>query len=707
MTEVTSVRQTPRPRPLGLLKENVQYYRLSSKFQNSNDTTNTVNERVNSASKNVMQGQLQQATLINIVAAVNETFGSESGIANHESRTVPGSPTDALQNTVAVVSNLVSPRERTISIPTTQVVFEMPVESVRKKPVYYKHSEDEEVHRKDLPANVFSKNSVERTKVNLTKPHIASEKVMKRIPFKTPCFDYSLNAQNPKTVTESSKPTVSKSWSPVRRLGAWKRSESRAVHQMSKCEAVDIMDSESIRRTQNGSFSPDPTKITAEEKLKIIPPSPVNPYPFYRAKSLPAVFPVKTTKTAPSSPPTAMPKTERYRHRPLSRGNFTQIDDFRKVFNLSGGIVVDHSHTGTGLNHEHEVVSPFKLDLAKSKDAQKSPYALSGSDVSPAEVRGRAFGQGSPRHGDSEYQSAQESSSKSGDMPHLKDSLHSAAKFTLSGRPKSSASTTSSRSQPRNVTSANSRKSCIAANAGRNGTSDVPGRRTPKKVKFARRPSSTSTVSNTILDDEPVAKINAFGGSSVFQTPRSDITAYSPGPQPMSAQELLRLKQKLIPANVHVELANKSSYNFTSHTGMKIRSIQQRSDDISYRNLIISDSDDENSECNLNSGVTTEAAKEETDIENVNTDKLATGDKVRGSLSDLDNDCDETDSDEEMSKVEASREISYKLVKAVDLDSYSEFEHKKMRKVLSHSFNANRGDNTKAHFVKVQLKEGE
>lgn len=721
MTEITSIRQLVRPRPLGLIKDNAQYYKLTSKVTNSSEEKrekdSTSAKGLNRNNQKVMKGTLQQATLINIVAAVNETLGDETSASFKES-IIPGSPTDALSNSMAVVSSIMSPRERTISIPTTQVVFELPIETIQKKPVYYKHSEDEEVHRKDISsANVFSKNSMERMKVNSAKPYIVSEKVIKRLQMKAPCFEHSFDTQRQKTDTDTATPSVNKSWSPVRRLGAWRRPQSRAVHKLSKCEAVDIMDSDSIRRSQNETgFNPDPTKVSAEEKLKIIPPSPINPYPFYRAKSLPAVFPVKT-KTPNVSQTLDLQKPERYKNRPLSRGYFSQCAESRKLFNVSGSAGLDHSNANNCLHHDHETVSPYKLDLEKSKDAQKSQYSLIGSEISPAEVRGKAFGHGSPRHGHVSLQN-------SFDLSQSKENINSGIKVTLGGRPRSTNSSASSRSQSSNATLTNSKKGCFA---NRSGPGDfVAGRRTPKRVKFARRPSGTSITSNITVDDEPIAKINAFGGSSIVQIPKSNITAYSPGPQSLSAQELLRLKQKLIPANVHVELSYKSAYNFSHHNGMRIRSIQQKDGEGKRKAPVNDDADNPHSdrpdsekansdkvdsdvsERELDFSIYKDKAKSDDRSDTLTEVRAESEDKFKRLISDIDDDeSNESDSTEEFSQLAAKHEISYKLVKAVDLDTYAEFEHKKMRKVLNSSLNANRNGNANAHFVRVKMKEGE
>ena len=702
MTEITSIRQAVRPRPLGLLKDDSQYYRITSKFQSSKTGSNEASDKFNQANQQVIKGTLQQAALINIVAAVNETFGSDDASSVNDRSVVPGSPVDSLNNTIAVVSSLLSPRERTISIPTTQVVFEMPVESVQRKPVYYKHSGDEEVHKKESSIKVFSK---ERSKLIPYQPYIASEKVMKRIPFKTPCFEKSSETQNKKadSIPETPKANNSKSWSPVRRLGAWKRPEFRAVHQLSKCEAVDIMDTDSIRRSQNDTpVNPDPTKLSAEEKLKIIPPSPVNPFPFYRAKSLPAVFPVKTTKPMSTQLPR---KPDRVIQRPRSRGYYSPSLDARKVVNLSGGFVTDLMNSGSRLNSENENVSSFKLDLTKTKSVLKSPYSVSGSEISPAEVRGRAFGQETPRHEHyMEPFSFQETRMKT-DLSQTKENYHPVIMNTMIGRPKSTSSTGSNTSRSRYTPSVQSRRSCIA---NKPAAQNISGRRSPKKVKFARRPSSSSVVS--AISDEPIAKINAFGGSSIVQTPSSNITAYSPGPQPMSAQELLRLKQKFIPANVHVELANQSTYHFSSHAGMKIKGIQHKSSDVVLKLSSSSESDREDSEGDRDPDGAKNSVKVKYEPEFADEERKYSGDIFTKPLSDFDDDIEDNvsdDADDDFSGSDARHEISYKLVKAVDLDSYSEFEHKKMRKVLHSSLNSNKSDPSKAHFVKVTLKEGE
>ena len=720
MTEISSARQLVRPRPLGLLhvKDNGQFNKFKSKVTNfmEDKSEKDTGKGLNRNHPKVMAEMPQQATLINIVAAVNDTFGDEHS-ASYKENIVPGSPTDALSNSMAVVSSILSPRERTISIPTTQVVFELPIETIQKKPVYYKHSEDEEVYRRDsCSANVLSKHSAERTKITSAKPYIVSEKVIKRLQIKEPCFDHSFDTQRQKTDSEpTAKPSVNKSWSPVRRLGAWRRPQSRTVHTLSKCEAVDIMDNDSIRRSQNEmGFNPDPTKVSAEEKLKIIPPSPANPYPFYRAKSLPAVFPVRT-KTANVSQILDPQKLERYKYRPRSRGYFSQSDETRKVVNLSGSAGLEHSNVNSSLHHDHETVSPYKLDLEKSKNAQKSQYLLTGSNVNPAEVRGKAFGHGSTRHG-------QFSPQNSLDLSQSKESINPEMRIGLSGRPRSTNSSTSGRSQSSNATLTNNKKGCLS---NRPGPGDfMAGRRTPKRVKFARRSSSTSVISNTTINDEPIAKINAFGGSSIVQTPKSNITAYSPGPQPLSTQELLRLKQKFIPANVHVELSHKSAYHFSNHNGMRIKSITQK-DTESKSDTRIND-DSENTDPDKQDFDRENSDKVESDVSerelefsvykdksDDRSDTLTEGiadseEKLRRLVSDLDDDeSNDSDSTDEFSQLAAKHENSYKLVKAVDLDSYAEFEHKKMRKVLSSSLNVHRNENAKVHFVRVKMKDGE
>ena len=726
MTEISSAHQLVRPRPLGLLhmKDNGQFDKPKSKVT---DITDNKRERGHSGkglntrnNQKVMTDMPQQATLINIVAAVNDTF-RDANDSSYKENIVPGSPTDALSNSMAIVSSIMTPRERSISIPTTQVVFELPIETIQKKPVYYKHSEDEEVYRKDSNnANVFSKHSVERTKVNSAKPFIVSEKVIKRLQIKEPCFDRNFEKQRQKSDSEPiAKQTVNKSWSPVRRLGAWKRPQSRTVHTLSKCDAVDIMDSDSIRRTQNDiGLNPDPTKVSAEEKLKIIPPTPSNPYPFYRAKSLPAVFPVKTkTPNATASQILDSQKLERYKNRPRSRGYFSQSSDARKAIHLSGSAGLEHSFSSNNLHHEHETVSPYKLDLEKSKTAQKSQYLLTGSDINPAEVRGKAFGHGSSKHG-------QYSSQNSLDLSQSKEDINQDTRKSRNGRPRSTNSSASGRSHSSNSMLPNNMKGCLS---NRSGPGEfMAGRRTPKRVKFARRPSSTSVTSNTMVNDEPIAKINAFGGSSVVQIPKSNATAYSPGPEPLSAQELLRLKQKFIPANVNIKLSNKSAYHFSNHNGMRIKGITQKdiesktgdhnNNDSEHFDPDKQDSDKENSdkfdsnvsERELDFSVCKDRDKSDDRSDTLTEVRADSEDKLRRLVSDLeDEESNDSDSTDEFSQLAAKHENSYKLVKAVDLDSYAEFEHKKMRKVLNSSFNANRNENSTGHFVRVKMRDGE
>ena len=688
MTEVTRARPVARPRPLGLLKDDSPYHRITSKFQNSKAGSKESNEKSNKTSQQIIKGTLQHAAIINIVAAVNE-FHDDKKYSASDTTDLSDSQTDSLSNTMAVVSSIMTPRERTISIPTTQVVFALPEELVQRKPVYYKHSGDEEVHRKEL---VFSK---DRPKLIISKPFMPSENAMKKMPFKTPCFIQKTETQSKKVEPETTKMVNnSKSWTPVRRLGAWKRSDSRTVHQISKCEAVDIMDADSIRRSQNEiSVNPDPTKITSDEKLKIMPPTPpVNPFPFYRAKSLPVVFPVKTTKSTPSQTPR---KPEKVKPRPLSRGYRSPSVDGRQVINLSGGFGTNSVNSGYRLNTDQDNISLFKLDIPKTKIAFQSQYSVTGSDVSPAEIRGKAFGQETPGHGlYAESTIGSENRLKSNNILQTKEHLHAAITFAMTGRPKSTSSSRSTASRSRNITSANSKKSCIS---NKSVTESTSGKRPPKKVKFARRPGCTPVVS--VQSDEPVAKINAFGGSSIVQTQSSNITAYSLGPQPMSAQELLRLKQKFIPANVRVELANQPSYHFPTHTGMKIKSLHNRSNGV-VPALSSSDSDRENSEEDrdiMSNGVVRGNSAEYSDDER----KLSEG-KVSKRLSDFDNETEDILSDEEFSGSESRQELKYNLLKAVDLDSYSEFEHKKMRKVLN-----SKNELAKTHSVKVTLKEGE
>ena len=488
------------------------------------------------------------------------------------------------------------------------------------------------------------------------------------------------------------------------------------VHTLSKCEAVDIMDNDSIRKSQNDTgFNPDPTKVSAEEKLKIIPPSPANPYPFYRAKSLPAVFPVRT-KTPTVSQILDQKKLDRHKYRPRSRGGyFPQSAEQRKVFNLSGSAGLLHSNGNSSPHHDHEAVSPYKLDLEKSKNAQKSQYLLTGSNVNPAEVRGKAFGHG---HG-------QFSPQNSLDFSKSRECTDPDMRIALSRRPRSTNSSTSGRSQTSNATLNNNKKAGCLSN--RTGPGDfMAGRRTPKRVKFARRSSSTSIISNTTINDEPIAKINAFGGSSIVQIPKSNITAYSPGPQPLSTQELLRLKQKFIPANVHVELSHKSAYHFSNHNGMRIKRIIKKdigskrhahiNDDSENREPDKQNSDKENSdkvdsdvsERELDFSVYKENDKSDDRSDTITEVRAGSEDKLKRLVSySYDDEGSESDSNDEFSQLAAKHENSYKLVKAVDLDSYAEFEHKKMRKVLNSNLNANKNENAKVQFVRVRMKDGE
>ncbi|XP_061182476.1 uncharacterized protein LOC133190803 [Saccostrea echinata] len=292
MAEVSHIRNAAnRTRPLGEVKDDIAYMvKQDSRYTTRDDYSD---ETGDVQKMKDVKDSIRHAALINIVAAVNDSCEDESA----RSRFLEQSQRSAETN-MALISNLVFHKDRSISIPKPQVFFEPPKTLSTKKPVFYKNSKDEVLE------------DIEQRKrcVSLTRTRMPvddePEKALTDRP-KSESIQFSVSIQQLKDDTKSNPPTPpwmqkpmkvknARSMSPRRRFVSLnKKIETKSGTPISKCEAVDIMDATECLQNR---FKPPPVSHIESYGEQIDNASTENDPSIFRARSLPSLFPVKKKK---------------------------------------------------------------------------------------------------------------------------------------------------------------------------------------------------------------------------------------------------------------------------------------------------------------------------------------------------------------------------------------------------------------------------
>lgn len=605
---------------------------------------------------------MQHAALINIVAAVNVDFHGHSFMKrghNHD------------QSDKKVEHEFIVPRSTAISIPQPkQRVFNLPEEIVQRKPVYYKNSPDLEVRRETRFRCTDG--------VNLCDVDSKQDKTSKtnRQPLDSSLKSSAKN-QSTSSYSATSKFTLKRasseersSRSGVRRLGdcyVKQKTDTKLVCELPKCEAVDLLE------TSRGHE--DPAKSALDNSRKIIPANNHAPIPYIRTKSLPAIFPTKTSRQS-SRPDSALPQTpksiikgrplsENKRKRELVSAKATPI----RLSEVIGTLLINN----VSRRPTEEVYHRNRIPLQRHETASCSRSTMHSSGRttfhSPNLVR------------------------TSFDLP-----LDRRRPLTSGHRAMSGKSTNSIPLSEKTNTSGLSTRSFSTSytNTTESATSE---RQNVKKVQFA---SNVYCKQKSSLKHDPGnAEERPFPGSH-----------YNSQIDPVSSQEVLLMQQKILPVNLPRENIRKNFYLPAS--GITIQRLQRSKTEMTprrSRHKHYSSREEKNEEIKssrrLNADVRTECR---TEVINM-ADKPPEHDKVEEETDDLDSSEDNSSDDEGKRMHESIPTLSlckndtvqyYRLFKAVDLHSYDGYEHKKLRKSAGSSRVKDSGAQ-KSYYVKVRL----
>ena len=663
-----------------------------------------------------IKDNIHEAALINIVASVN--IDSDLPATHRKVRVSSGrgSSKDSCDSSFMNFAHLIFPRNKAVSIPKpTQRVFNMPEETIQRKPVYYKHTLDKEVRKEpDITLGTCSDDHI-RIKV----PHMEDkrknnvENIIKNLPVKPQIMDnsflYKKSKKNKESASRKSSSTTysrqSSSHSGVRPLGSLKRPiKFRELKDVARCEAVDLLESE----------EQDDTTI------KHSPSGKQTPIPYIRTKSLPVLFPTKHAKPPCKSDTAQHPSNEKPHHvfkdRPLSESlrRQTPISMYLAIMNEPNGSSFGSMSINNGLNQPKEVMAPIIHDIYSARQPHpRVPagiYHMNRYKLRNPLTQSIGIGRATIHSHPPPTKPTNELDGRK--SPHRsKTELHKEVQRVMSGR--SSVRIEIGRDNEQDAC----KKSCISS---KSRISDVSsGARTPKKVQF------TTTPSDLTSEAESERIQSRQGGVSVIETPTNECKMYAQNMRPMSAKELLRIQQKILPANIPCVERHQSLQEldpvFTIH------GLQQPS--VSTVSSASIDSDGTEKELDLGKSEDDDenespfGSKRETPHENMDdfpykTKELDVDGQTIPIVIENDDISDEElgvedGGDVDMDDIEArikegkvalansKDELEfYKIFKAVDLNTYESFEHKKIRRT---SASTKGSDGKKAHYVKVKL----
>ncbi|XP_060552911.1 uncharacterized protein LOC132714148 [Ruditapes philippinarum] len=649
----------------------------------------------NKTLKKDIKETIQHATLINIVAAVNE---------NLHRYTAPRQASGATaRSTITVIPNVMIPHEKTVSIPQAkQRIFNMPDEIVQRKPVYYKHSADLEVRTNshirfyDEPVSFDLKGQ----RKGVVKKRVSSAKeFIKSLPNKPRTLDINFQDHLKNKRSENKHIQVQNEYklriaSSVRRLGCVKKSAPREVYDLPKCDAIDIQD------TKTGAN--DEERSVFDDSKSAIPPFTQTKIPYIRTKSLPVLFPTKTSNSLSATATSSLQKQPLiFKDRPLSQSLRKQTPDsmYTRINHLPGGFGYGGMTINNGINQAPDVSGKL------IHDSEKQPHTK-GSASSNARLRltRTLRSPSSPtigrRNGNVFTPIQSEFHSKQTNVRSYtsKHDLHEAVRSAINGQVERTKSCEARDDSKRILTSARSRKSCLTSKSGISDT--LSGNQATKKVQFLSSDSSLDNSDTNSVKDEQSEYFDVRGGSSVLQapTPTSVLRSFSPAIQPMSARELLRLEQKILPANTRPPPADNLQDYYATKTLLSVHTLLRNDSDISEKPFVCADNNTDNKigvdiDKDLKHNVK-ETHDHDNDIDN---DQYTSEDDSEFRVF--------TDSnDMEGEENENDTEGFYKLVKAFDKQPYEGFEHKKIRRASAGSKSKDiETDNQKAHYVKVRL----
>ncbi|KAL3869709.1 hypothetical protein ACJMK2_042360 [Sinanodonta woodiana] len=715
MADVTRVRLTGRPRPLGVLKDEVMYFDITNRYREFKRKERLPHDSYRRGRQ--ITHDMKQAALINIVAAVNDRYVGEPV---RKPEHLHASQVDPM----TVLSTLVSQRDRIISIPRPQMYTHFPHKLIQRKPVYYKHS-DEEVKRDNAFLFNRSASSFHLKSKAREKPSSSSSEPLIKISSVTTSKDgihgeKTVIIRDPFTDSATSKPKTSS-----RKHGTQSRhSESRKYHEISKCDAIDIMDATDAMKREH-TESPNSSQGVNSDSNNQYP----NPFPFYRTKSLPSIFSPRRNKSGSAK--------HRQKTPPSSSGQQRLSSSKQKVqsgneipYGVYGRPVITSREASNNEDTQRPISRSSRDMNGTALSLRLSPFVDRDNRPTTSSVLERVQLVGIANR-----------SSTSDDRTRAHD-LQRRTSTENGGETTSEVSFNESRF----VVSAKSQKSIIVNRQG--NTEGASEKRTPfKRVKFASVDDvdsrsdehlDTTSVDNThneILanqyqmqgqkyktgSSDLCSENNLFQSSSGEPRPGSDgprsqsrqsvasVLSNSGSLKPMTLNELDRLKQKFIPNDLRSSLSSQQS--FYLYDDIKISKLKTKEIIATKKeNDIKTEEEEEKDRSDFITKPNSESKFPETNEANEtkkeNNDLRNEQEEIR------ENEKDETKvySGEDQNgysptlierQTDKKEESVFQLMRAFENDPYSDFEHKKIRKKHNNSY-YDKSEN-KTQYLKVKL----
>ena len=643
---------------------------------------------------------LKEAALINIVAAVNDNQTGD-GHDRYEISAAPGSAIDSLSNTMAVISNLMNAGRRTVSIPRSSKIkdsFNLPKNTIQKKPVYYKHSDDEEVSTREQHRSVFTRiQCIEDTTLKIyqasqgEKRKPAKEVVIKSLPTRPHTIEYNVmhntsqSLPTKKQYAAKTKERESESRSSVRKLGSLKRTETRQVHRIPRCDAVDLSDTDTSANLQE-MFS----ILSMNDQRNSSKRSANTNFEYYRTKSLPAMLPNKTTLTRSSvSSQSTRNSNSAIRGRHLSRSITKRTPDslYKRTMNMPNGYGFEKLAICNGVNQDPDIVSPVAYDSTKSNGNKQSFAGLvtQKSSWKQRSLKPPILAQSFGMHHEVDSEKDMSLLDKRFFLTDTEDNFREAVKSAMNGNVDSHYEEVNYSITPTGISS-----SMSMYNAGK-------GR---KHMQFVRRRFLSDSSDDSYPDDkadEDKEEVNIYHDTRMIHAPGSTSLSYSP----ISANQLLRIQQKIIPANIKNDSPAVQHY-FSTTSSITLQQPERQKSDLPRKAFVRSDEDADKIAIEVTSH------EGEQDLLRENMEEQCESEPEFTEIRDIacspvgrDISTAASNSQPETTDKKSSSSF-YKLVKAVDSHSYAEFEHKKLRR-LAPGVCGKALDNQTTEFVKIRL----
>ncbi|XP_033737997.1 uncharacterized protein LOC117325688 [Pecten maximus] len=733
MTEVSGLRSPSKSRPLGEVKDNIIYFDEDNQIQRPTNSSREGRrrraERYSIRRMKEMRESLRQAALINIVAAVNE--GCDEITTPRKSQ----SSVDPFTNTMAVLSNLVLNKDRTISIPKQQVFKEAPQKFSIKKPLFYKNSADEPSQEDDDDDEVEQRKrniSLSRTRSSLgdTPPTTAkAENISISVPLQQINEESKEEAPDKEWIDSPAKVRIARSWTPRRRFVSLnKRNDTRITTSIAKCDAVDIYESTD---TLNGNYVtnsvPPQHRPNSSSDLNI-----------YRAKSLPSIFPVKRRKscalqdspqiltnnekvkvTAPFKPP--VQKTVRENNiaadNPILSKNIQKLSLGSTVSGSSRKPDSKPSSGGFTFPEEQTENLPCLQQVDPTMSLECRSLTMT-SQMMGGSTKNRRISTNTPAFRIPEHVLTNER-----DMMREIDNQFEELQKRISRKilnwSDRKTGPPSANQQDIVVSGYNvlgkdtGIKSSLSSAQSRGTNNSMRGL---KRVKFVDEETSgyddgRSAISSSVFwDDNERAAIRAQGVANKMHEPVRPI-------KPMSTNELIRLKKRLMPG--HYNTANKhAKYNILDNNSIRISGMRSRQSTSTATSFTSSQSDRRSlvSETDLASfDGFVEFSGREPDATNRNSSKVpksfgmssfypdsqslyvGRGEYGMDETTDTEDDDGDDDDDDDIENIRLGDE-SFRVLKAIDLGTLSGYQNRRFKKPSI------KETATTQHYVKIKMK---